>query len=372
MKPVVAAIHKHIPPLLRFETLIILSAHLLIMSKFEMLEESLLGNLGERIPYSLWQHHPRIDRTPEGLAKAEIEFMKKYDVTCGKISFHGRYPVVDWGCEAVYDGATSGSTTCKSCAVEKASDWEELEPVDVNAGEFGKQVQAIELIQDYAEGRVPIMATIFDAPMVASKLCDGQFVDFIEKRPELMHSVLDMLTDVMIDFARATLQAGSHGLFIASQHSTTAAVTDRQYANFVFPYEKKLISKLRGRAKFIVLHLHAREEGETIRFEKVSRLRGVSAINWEDQSAFPSLAKGKKVSRKAVFGGIDHNNTLRKGTPDEIEEQVLEAAQAAGLRKLILAPGCVIPIDTPPENLKAVVDTVKAINPWSQEWEEYA
>ncbi len=342
------------------------------MSKFELLEESLIGNLGESIPYSLWQHHPRIDRTPEGLAEAEIEFMKKYDVTCGKISFHGRYPVVDWGCEAVYDGAISGSTTCESCTIQETSDWEELEPVDVNAGEFGKQVRAIELIQKYAEERVPIMATIFDAPMVASKLCDGQFVDYIEQEPELMHRVLDMLTDVMIDFARATLQAGSHGLFVASQHSTTSAVTDKQYADFIFPYDEKIITKLRGKTKFLVVHLHAREEGEAIRFDKVSRLPGVSAINWEDQSASPLLAEGKKKSRKAVFGGIDHNNVLRTGEPNEVREQVLDAVRDAGLRKLVVAPGCVIPIDTPPENFQAVVNAVQSIDPWSREWEDYA
>ncbi len=336
------------------------------MSRFELIRQTFLGNIEERVPISLWRHHPHKDRTPEGLADAEIAFHKKWDHDIMKVSFHGRYPVVDWGCVAVYDGAISGSTTCTSCAIHDAQDWETLEEVDVNDGEFGRQVRAIELIHDYAHGVVPVLATIFDPPMVASKLCEGEFKTYIDSHPDVMSSALEMITRVMVDFAKATLEAGADGVFLASQHSTHSAVTDEQYQEFVFPYDQKLISQLRGRSRFIVMHLHAKEEGERIRFREISRTPGLDAINWEDQSAWPSLSEGKKISRKTVFGGIDHNKTLRTGTPDEVEMQVREAIRAAGFEHLVVAPGCVITVDTPEENIKAVVDTVKSIDPMQE------
>lgn len=342
------------------------------MSKFQLLKQTLLGNLEERIPISIWKHHPELDRTPEGLAEEEITFHREFNHDLMKISFHGRYPVVDWGCVAIYDGAISGSTTCQSCIVQESSDWETLEPLDVNDGEFGKQIRAIELIRKYSQDKVPTMATIFDAPMVADKLSEKSLTHYMENNPVVMESVLEMINSVMIDFGKAALEAGADGLFIASQHSTHSVVSDEQYKKYVYPYDFKMIESLRGKASFIILHLHAREEKEDIRFEKIANTPGVDGINWEDQSASLNLKQGKKLTRKAVFGGIDHNGVFRSGSTDEAKNQVLDTLRESGLRRTVVAPGCVITVDTPQENIQSVVDAVRSIEPWAKEWEAYS
>jgi uroporphyrinogen decarboxylase len=341
------------------------------MSKFELLKQTLLGNLEEHIPISIWKHHPELDRTPEGLAEEEIAFHREFDHDLMKISFHGRYPVVDWGCVAVYDGAISGSTKCQNYIIQEASDWEILEPLDVNDGEFGKQIRAVELLHKYAQDKVPTLATVFDAPMVADKLSEKSLIDYMETNPEVIETVLEMINGVMIDFSKAVLEAGADGLFIASQHSTHNAVSDEQYQKFVYPFDFKMIEKLRGKAKFIIMHLHAREENEEIRYEKIAKTPGVDGLNWEDQNASLTLKQGKKLARKAVFGGIDHNGVFRSGSADDAKEQILNALREAGLRQTVVAPGCVITVDTPQENIHAVVDAVRLIRPWTKEWEAY-
>jgi uroporphyrinogen-III decarboxylase len=337
------------------------------MSKFDLLRETLLGNLGNRIPFSFWKHHPDRDRTPEGLAEAEIEFHKKFDHDLLKISFFGHYPCIDFGCSAEYDGAITGSTSMTSFPILSSSDWEVLEPVDVSAGEFGNQVKAVELIKKYAHGIVPTMATVFDAPMVADRLCGRELAKYMDKSPAIVKDALDLITDVMIDFARATLEAGADGLFIASQHSTLSSISDAHYKEFIYPNDLKLIAQLRGKAKFIMMHLHAREDNEEIRFDKIAKTSGIDGINWEDQSSALSLAKGKKLARITALGGIDHNGVLRTGTPDDAKDQVLKAVDEAGFNRLIVAPGCVVTVDTPPENLVAVRDAVRKIDPFDNE-----
>lgn len=337
------------------------------MSKFDLLRETLLGNQVEKVPISLWKHHPEIDQTPEGLAQAEIGFHKKFDHDLLKISFSGHYPCIDFGCKAVYDGATTGSTTLIEAAVHSVDDWETLEPVDVNEGEFGRQVRAVGLISEYAHGRVPTMATVFDPTMVADKICGREFSKYADEHPEVLHGALELITNTMVDFARATIDAGADGLFVASQHSTHASSTDEQYNEFVYPYDKQLLSRVRGRAGFIILHLHAREENEKIRFDKIVKTPGVDGVNWEDQTSSLSLAQGKRISRKAVLGGIDHNGVFRTGTADEAEKQVIKAIEEAGAKRLVVAPGCVITIDTPPENIQAVVNAVRSTDPFESE-----
>jgi uroporphyrinogen decarboxylase len=342
------------------------------MSKFNLLRQTFLGNLGETIPISVWKHHPDTDRTPEGLAEEEIAFHRQFNHDLLKISFHGRYPVVDWGCEVVYDGAISGSTTCKNCVVRQTSDWEVLEPLDVNDGDFGRQVRAVQLIHGYAQDKVPTMATVFDPAMVAEKLSEKPLTEYMENSPDVLETVLEMITDVMIDFGRATIEAGADGVFLATQHSTHSTVTEEQYQRFIYPFDLKIISKLRGKAKFVMMHLHAKEQNEEIRFDKIARTPGLDALNWEDQSVELSLADGKRISRKTVLGGIDHNGVLRSGTRDEVKEQVLQATREAGLKNLIIAPGCVITVDTPEENIVSVLDAIRSIVPWAKEWEAYS
>jgi len=337
------------------------------MSKFDLLKETFIGNLVDQIPLSLWKHHPNRDRTPQGLAEAEIEFHRQFDHDLLKISFFGHYPCIDFGCTAEYDGKITGSTTLTSFPVKSASDWEVLEPVDVNAGEFGNQIHAVELISQYAHEKVPTMATIFDAPMVADRLCGKELNKYAEEHPEILESALELINGVMIEFAKAALDAGADGLFLASQHSTKASISDKFYEQFIYPNDLKLISKTRGKAKFIVIHLHASEEDEEIRFDRIARTPGVSGVNWEDQSSSLSLREGKKRARTAVLGGIDHNGIFQTGTPDEAKAQVLETIDEAGLKRLIVAPGCVITTDTPVENVLAVRDAVRSINPFTDD-----
>lgn len=334
------------------------------MSRYDLLKETFLGNTGERIPISLWKHHPKQDRTPAGLAKAEIEFHKRMDHDLIKISFFGHYPCIDFGCTAEYDGALTGSTTATSYPIKDSTGWETLEPVDVNAGEFGNQVRAVELIQRYAQGRVPTMATIFDPLMVADRLCGRELIKYANENPAILTSALDLICEVMIDFARATLEAGADGLFISTQHSTHSSISDEHYNTFAYPYHLKMVSKLHSKTKFVIMHLHAREENEEIRFDRIARTPGVDGINWEDQSSALSLKEGKKRSRKTVLGAIDHNRIFRTGTSEEAKEQVLSAVHDAGFEHLIVAPGCVITVDTPTENIMAVRDVIRSIDPF--------
>ena len=59
------------------------------------------------------------------------------------------------------------------------------------------------------------------------------------------------------------------------------------------------------------------------------------------------------------FGGnMKLTVVLLMGTPEECQVHALECMDQAGEKGFILAPGCDLPMDTPPENLKAVTQLV--------------
>jgi uroporphyrinogen decarboxylase len=66
------------------------------------------------------------------------------------------------------------------------------------------------------------------------------------------------------------------------------------------------------------------------------------------------------AGRAAIFGTIDPGQLLPLGTPDEVTAAAREDIEILGQEgRYTLAPGCTLPYDTPPENVRALVEAAK-------------
>jgi uroporphyrinogen-III decarboxylase len=323
------------------------------MNRFERFHQALKGEEIDRRIYSLWKHFPQQDRTINGFVNAHLDFQRQYDSDILKISPHGRYCIVDWGGEVGSTNPLSGSPSTKTYPINNASDYENLATLDPTIGEFGQQVSSVNQLTKALDHSVPTMMTIFCPLMVADKL-DAHLEQNIRTNPKEVHNGLEIITQGMIDFSKAVLDAGSHGLFIASQHSTNNSLTTQEFLDFEVKYTLKLLNELREKAEFIVFHIH----GDTPRFSYIADHYPVSALNWHSQSTPPTIEKALTITSKSLFGGIDDSNLLRKGTPTQIQANITQILKSTPSR-VILAPGCVIPLDTPSENLQATAACVR-------------
>ncbi|MGH7354060.1 MAG: uroporphyrinogen decarboxylase family protein, partial [Candidatus Rokuibacteriota bacterium] len=77
--------------------------------------------------------------------------------------------------------------------------------------------------------------------------------------------------------------------------------------------------------------------------------------NWDDRATPPTLAEGKARTSGAVLGGLDQWRTLLDGTADAAAEEAEDAVSQTSGIGLIVAPGCVLPINTPDATVAAVV-----------------
>ena len=57
----------------------------------------------------------------------------------------------------------------------------------------------------------------------------------------------------------------------------------------------------------------------------------------------------------AVIGGLDQWATLRDGTPEASAAQAKDAVAQTGGTGVIVGPGCVLAMNTPDDNVSAVV-----------------
>jgi uroporphyrinogen decarboxylase len=328
------------------------------MEKLEILLDTLKGQNTEHTLFSLWKHFPYDDRDPKKLAETHVKFYNQHGFDLMKISPHGRYPVVDFGCKVdeEYDTIT-GSTRCKECTIKSLQDWENLEPVDTSEGEFGNQLLTVKYIHKELE-ILPKMMTVFSPLMVASKM-DTNLVKNLREKPDIMIEALHILQEVMLEFALSSLDEGAEGIFLASQHLRKTELNWDEVGRFEISFLKKILSKLEKKAEFTVLHVH----GQEIYFKEVSELLEVDALNWHDQLTWPSMSESALLFDKGLLAGIDETKTLVDGEAPNIVKNIQNAIKVSeeNERRIIISPGCVIPITASDKSIETISNIFKSL-----------
>jgi uroporphyrinogen decarboxylase len=188
-------------------------------------------------------------------------------------------------------------------------------------------------------------------------LAGDDLILHLREHPAELHQALEHLAKTILNFALYSVEAGADAIFFATQVATRDFMTPEESRGFGQAYNLTLLQELKGKVDFILLHAH----GENIFFDHLSKYP-VQIMNWHDRKTWPSLAEGKRLFNGAVAGGIDEWEVLAGGTREQIQAQVRDAIQQTGGTGLIVAPGCVIPIDTPEENIRAARQAVQVTN----------
>ena len=84
---------------------------------------------------------------------------------------------------------------------------------------------------------------------------------------------------------------------------------------------------------------------------------GVHVVEPLDPAGGVSVADAKRRigDRVALMGGLS-TLTLSNGTPEEVRAEAIQKCREGGPHGYILAAGCMVPPETPLENLQAMVD----------------
>ena len=320
--------------------------------------ERVLAALGrrpvDRPPVAFWRHVPEVDHTPRGLADAMLAFQRAWDLDLIKIMSSGVYCVEDWGCKVAYRGSPNGAKTCTQHAVRSVTDWAKLKPLDPGQGALGRELEALRLILEGRSDDVPVLHTVFAPLTIARKLAGDRLLGDFRDFPEAVMAALDVITETVIRYVAAVVQAGADGIFYATQDASRDVLDEEQHARFSMPYSTRLLDSLNGASIFTMLHLHGRH----IYFDRESTLP-VAAVNWHDRLTSPSLGHALKRFKGAVVGGLNETETLLRGPASAVAAQVADAIQQTAGTGVIIAPGCVLPLATPDASLQAVVASVK-------------
>ncbi len=317
------------------------------------IEAAIQGKPVDHVPIALWRHFPQEDQRAESLAAAHIAFQNRFQWDLVKVTPASGYYGDDWGLRAGYRPNREGTRHYADRPIKRPSDWAHLKVLDVTAGAYGRELHALRRIREALPDEL-ILSTIFSPLTIARTLSGEQaLVRYLRETPDELLKGIEIITDVTARFAAETLAAGADGTFFATQCASTGFLTVEEYAEFGRPYDLRVLEAA-GEATIRLLHLH----GASIMFDALTDYP-VEIVNWHDRTTPPTLAEARDRFSGCLAGGINEWETLSTGTPEQIRAEIREAIAQIGGTRLLVAAGCVMPIDVSDERVRAARDAVR-------------
>ncbi|MHB1133818.1 MAG: uroporphyrinogen decarboxylase family protein [Chloroflexota bacterium] len=326
------------------------------MSKRERLRATLAGADVDRPPVAFWRHWPIDDQDAAALARAALDYQRRFDWDFIKITPSHTFCVDDWGAVHSYQGKAIGDRDHRERVVKTPEDWDRLQPLDPERGALGRQLACLRQVLAEREPGTPVIQTIF-SPLSIARFLAGDELALVHLRryPQRCERALAVIAQTTAAFTRAALAAGADGVFLSTTVASWELLSAAEHDRYARPGDLTVLSAAQG-GWLNVLHLH----GKYPLFAELADYP-TQVVNWHDRISGPSLAEAARLYPGALAAGIEQWQVLHKGTPEAVAKQVHDAWSQVGGRRLIVAAGCTYPLTVPEGNLHAARQAVEKL-----------
>jgi uroporphyrinogen decarboxylase len=241
-------------------------------------------------------------------------------------------------------------------AVEAEQDVEKLESPDVKTAGMLPLAMEFSQLQD-EHGFSP--SVVVGGPFtIAGNICVvDTLCRWLIKKPELVHRILRLATDHVLDIARYwidTFGVGRVSIQIWEPLAANQIISPAQFEKFVLPYQIELHEKILAMGiKYILCHVCGEQNQNLPYWAQVPM--GDSGIISIGKEVDINTAIEYFGDTCTIAGNIEPA-IIQTGTPQEIYElcrQAIEKGKRAP-RGYALMQGCEVPVNTPPYNLYAM------------------
>jgi uroporphyrinogen decarboxylase len=328
------------------------------MTGRERVKAAIALGVADRPPVGAWGHTYREEWSPESLAAITVERARKFGWDFVKFQPRASSFAEAFGSVYKAAGHRLKGPVLVSPAVPDLESWRNVRLA--NPKVFDDQVRAIGMVARELGPDVPVIQTVFSPITVGGYLVgksQSRVVRELRKHPELVRPALERIADALVDFSRRSVEAGAAGIFYAiSGYAGRGVMPESVYRELVLPYDVNVLNRLPAEAWFNVVHLC----GSNLNFE-LAREMPAQVVSWSiHNQGNPSLAEGRKLSGRAVMGGLGQRTSLLYGPPTEVEAEARRAVAEMDGRGLLLAPGCSVPPRAKDVNLAAMVAALAA------------
>jgi uroporphyrinogen decarboxylase len=320
---------------------------------------ALAGDPVDRPPMSFWGHAYDREGNARDLAESTLEQRDRHDWDFVKLNPRASYHGEPWGLSFQHPGGRATKPTRTSYPLRTLDDLLRLRPVPGDAGALGEQLEAIRRVRAGLPPDVLLVETVFSPLSVVADLSENTAAveRALTREPDALRTALEAVTRTFEDFVPRALAAGADGIYFATVEWATAERpwTAGQYRAFATPFDLRVLARAEG-AVLNVLHVCRPRN-----FLAALADYPVAAVSWDPTAEGNlDLRAGQELVRGAVIGGIGHDDALVAADDALALSQLERGFALTGGRRWIVAPGCSIHPNTPPDRLEALREAVLA------------
>jgi uroporphyrinogen decarboxylase len=248
-------------------------------------------------------------------------------------------------------------------AVKQESDLDRLKVPDPERdGRLPLFLEAGSIVVREVGDQVPVSMTTSGPFTTAANIRGTEtFLRDLHKNPDFAHRLLRLATESIVRFAEKAIQVGVRpGL--ADPVASGTLISQRQFRAFALPYLKETVERI---AAFAGAPPSLHICGNTTKIWGDMADTGVSVLSLDDMIDIGE-AKTAVGDRVALLGNIRPTEVMFLGGPDDVRQNVRECLSKGWdtPKGYILGLGCGLPIDTPPENIHALVQAAREYGQW--------
>ncbi len=314
-------------------------------SAMDRLRELADGGTVEPVGISMWKHFPDTDRKADKFFDRTVDFQLRGGWDFLKIAYHGLYSVEDWPVEIAWPTDESTVGVVARFAIDSPEKWKQLEVTAVSEGALARELAITARFVERFRGEVPVIATVFSPLTTAIKMCGDRLFAHMREEPQALHRGLEVITETTRRFVDELVRIGVDGIFFATQLGTWDRMDWEGYQEFGKQYDLEVLQRV-SCLWFNIFHIH----GARPMFEQLCTYP-VTALNWHDRTTDMSIATARTLTDKVLIGGVDEHHTLLTGSDDAVRSELADAVAQDPEKRVILGPGCVVPLTVPEERL---------------------
>lgn len=305
------------------------------MTHTQRLKAVVAGQKTDRPAFAAWGPHMNLtDRNVKDFVKETCDYQNAHDFDFIKVMPNGIYFPEAFGQtfrapEHILDEVYLA--TDKN-AVNDPHEWSKLKVPSFTEGAFAREIEAVKRINDYYQGDVPVLPTVFSPVFWMREMAGGPTCNHVIKA-HFENSEKDAMEGIKIvaetndRLIEEYIKAGAAGFFYAVQCGFVGMLGKDLFEGVVKKYDVQNLKVAEGKTWFNMAHLCDGDREHTKWFLDYP----VDAFNWADQVDHEfSMEEMRGMTDKVLVGGLLHSTG---STRHNLYKQVLSESDLSGYNR---------------------------------------
>jgi len=219
-------------------------------------------------------------------------------------------------------------------------------------------LEAVRILKDYYKDEIYIRGNCDQAPFSLANMMRGAqnwMLDLMMSSNEQLGTLLEYCTDATSQFIKLMAQTGCDMVSNGDSPAGPEMISPEIYLKYAMPYEKRIVEIAHNSGLPYALHIC----GDTSLILEQMLLTDSDAFELDYKTDINKIFNTFH-NKVTLIGNIDPSGVLALGTLDSVKEKTLDLLSVyQNSNRFILNAGCAIPPNTPPENLKMMINTAR-------------